>query len=560
MESENPWDVKSVYDLLVFKCPACIFLNSSKQKFVDHAFENHPESIASLLNVCDGSLEDILIPEENITEEDPLQDELEKFDKIDVDHMKLEANEEDSKIENEISHENYTEDDFSKNNLDYNEEHQHTDILSKPDDDTKEPSQICCKICGTTFINKYLLRSHMNNVHSNNEIVEDKPLNLEVTLRGFVCKTCDDLLLMSYYNLADHILLKHSSNSNHENLQETNCDTCQKEFANSDELNKHQAVKHCKFCYVCFQNFDNPKILISHLLNEHQRIETYCLKCQTFFENTKQKLEHMKNCPEKFQCPLCPHSANNRNMLKYHIKPTHLKKVFKKAFDCEECNVSFKKIETMRKHIRRVHEGIIDFVTCEKCGEKFKGEDVLKYHIKFVHNNERNHKCKICGLMVRTKFYLKKHIATVHEKQKNVQCDQCGKEFFDKWRLRGHIRDNHEEPEKKFQCERCEKSFKTRTCWKIHFERMHVENKKFPCTKCTRSYALKHELEDHISSIHEGIKKFKCNECTSVFTRADNLRTHVRTVHLGIKAFKCESCGKEFIRSKYLEKHKISCH
>ena len=551
MEYENPWDVKSVYDLLVFKCPACIFLNTSKQKFVNHAFEDHPESIASLLNVSDGSLEDVLIPEDHTGEED-----LENCDKTNIDPVKLEVYEGDVKQDTETNvNENYPDVELPKDDFKDVEESLETENISKLDDESNEN---CCKICGNSFKNKYILKHHMNVEHNDNKIIEDKQLRLELTLRGFICKTCDDTLFMSYHNLTNHVLLKHSSSLNQENLQDTICDKCCKEFSNRDEFSKHQAVEHCKFCYLCSQNFNSTKSLIAHLLQEHERFDTYCLKCEMFLKGTSQKLDHMKNCSEKFQCPLCPHSLSLRSTLKYHIRSEHSKAT--KTFDCVECNVSFKKIISLKKHMRRIHEGIIDFVTCDKCGEKFKGEDILRHHIKYVHNNEKDCKCGICGLMVQTKFALKKHIAAVHEKQKNVQCDQCGKEFFNKAGLLGHIKNAHEENQKQFQCEKCEKSFKSKTNLKLHFDRTHIDIKAFPCPKCDNSYVRKYLLEEHISNIHDGIKKFKCNECTSVFARADNLKTHVRVVHLGVKNFKCESCGKEFARSKYLERHKTSCH
>ena len=58
----NPWDLRSIYDLLVFKCPECFFDTPSKQSIINHACEDHPESISCLENITDGSLEDVLIP------------------------------------------------------------------------------------------------------------------------------------------------------------------------------------------------------------------------------------------------------------------------------------------------------------------------------------------------------------------------------------------------------------------------------------------------------------------------------------------------------------------
>ena len=62
---ENPWNIQSIYDLQYFNCPSCIFKNQSKQKFIDHAYEMHPDSIEHLYNIQDDSLTDITFPKNN---------------------------------------------------------------------------------------------------------------------------------------------------------------------------------------------------------------------------------------------------------------------------------------------------------------------------------------------------------------------------------------------------------------------------------------------------------------------------------------------------------------
>ena len=89
-------------------------------------------------------------------------------------------------------HENYHDDiELPKDDFKDVEESLETENISKLNDESKEN---CCKICGTSFRNKYILKHHMNVEHNDNKIIEDKPLSLELTLRGFVCNTCDDTL------------------------------------------------------------------------------------------------------------------------------------------------------------------------------------------------------------------------------------------------------------------------------------------------------------------------------------------------------------------------------
>ena len=57
--SKNPWAIKSIHDLQYYLCPGCDFKEKSKQTFVTHALEKHPEAKKNLFDVEDGSLNDV---------------------------------------------------------------------------------------------------------------------------------------------------------------------------------------------------------------------------------------------------------------------------------------------------------------------------------------------------------------------------------------------------------------------------------------------------------------------------------------------------------------------
>ena len=50
---ENPWSIQSIEEFQYFNCPSCFFKDKSKQGFVNHACENHPESIEHLKEIQD---------------------------------------------------------------------------------------------------------------------------------------------------------------------------------------------------------------------------------------------------------------------------------------------------------------------------------------------------------------------------------------------------------------------------------------------------------------------------------------------------------------------------
>ena len=61
---KSPWLIQSIYQVQFFICPDpdCSFKDHSKQQFVCHAYEFHPEAIDFLNNIQDGSLTDIDLP------------------------------------------------------------------------------------------------------------------------------------------------------------------------------------------------------------------------------------------------------------------------------------------------------------------------------------------------------------------------------------------------------------------------------------------------------------------------------------------------------------------
>ena len=95
LNSENSWEIKSLFNLQYFNCPSCDFKNQSKQAFIDHIFEQHQYAIHYLnTNIDDESLNDVNCPwntkdmikaEYHFNDADPLDNET--YESID-DHDK----------------------------------------------------------------------------------------------------------------------------------------------------------------------------------------------------------------------------------------------------------------------------------------------------------------------------------------------------------------------------------------------------------------------------------------------------------------------------------------
>ena len=58
----DEWKVHSLYEFQYFNCLGCSYKSKTKQEFVDHLYENHPEAILTLGNIKDDSLSDVTNP------------------------------------------------------------------------------------------------------------------------------------------------------------------------------------------------------------------------------------------------------------------------------------------------------------------------------------------------------------------------------------------------------------------------------------------------------------------------------------------------------------------
>ena len=86
-QMNNPWNIQSIYQLQYFNCPSCVFKNNSKQKFIIHAYEIHPESIDYLKNIDDKSLIDISLPWNVVVSDiktEPLDSEFLEYNEVPI--------------------------------------------------------------------------------------------------------------------------------------------------------------------------------------------------------------------------------------------------------------------------------------------------------------------------------------------------------------------------------------------------------------------------------------------------------------------------------------------
>ena len=115
--------------------------------------------------------------------------------------------------------------------------------------------------------------------------------------------------------------------------------------------------------------------------------------------------------------------------------------------------------------------------------------------------------------------------------------------------------------EKKCNCNKCEKAYKSPEELHEHFQIAHEKLKKFGCNTCGKEFTTNGNLATHIKTVHSG-KMVACedSDCCKMLTQVSNMKTHYKNVHLGQKAFQCPTCGLTFKEKANVKQHVDSIH
>ena len=227
------------------------------------------------------------------------------------------------------------------------------------------------------------------------------------------------------------------------------------------------------------------------------------------------------------------------------------------------------KSKDTKNTIREIH-------TCDFCGKEFKGEGFLKKHYKVAHDGlglkdePKSWPCDRCEKVFTTSAYqLKVHIQRVHEATRDHVCKICQKAFVASYKLNHHIRVVHE-GEKNHICTVCGRGFGTGSDMRKHIIVVHEKRKDFKCEyeSCNFECVDRPLLEAHLIKEHgkEEIINYKCESCEKGFKTHDGLTIHTRLVHQGVKVdkepgavvpkvFPCIACNKTFPKPYKLKKH-----
>ena len=212
--------------------------------------------------------------------------------------------------------------------------------------------------------------------------------------------------------------------------------------------------------------------------------------------------------------------------------------------------------------------------TCDICQKTCSSRAILSYHKLSIHGGERTRlKCDLCKKTFTSRKSLLSHLET-HQNIK-YKCNICGIERNYKNSLEKHINDQHNgtktrnTTEPKFQCNGCERKFKSlgalnKHTKHIHEKAIHEENQT-KCKMCNKNYKVRASLLRHIRMIHENQRssyyltskdKIKCQYCDQKINKS-NMVSHIKVSHT--KENNCQSCQKSFRSKGALGKHMQMC-
>ena len=279
---ENPWNIQSIYEFLYFNCPSCVFKISSKQEFIDHAYEIHPESIEYLTKINDNSLSGVTCPwNEVIYTKIKIEPEDKLYNTESIDNQAL------YEVKTEQLDDNLTEFKFKeqveidalegiqdplKQSINKNEEINYND-LQPLNSVNKRVRNHNCETCGKCFISKKDLSRHIAAVHEG--------------VKSHKCETCGKCYNRNF-DLQNHIKIIH------ENIKAFKCETCGRSFGHLKSLKVHIRSVHEEDrnhkCETCGKAFSDRSNLVKHMNALHEGVRHQCVTCNKFFSH-KHNLE-----------------------------------------------------------------------------------------------------------------------------------------------------------------------------------------------------------------------------------------------------------------------------
>ncbi|XP_044738885.1 zinc finger protein OZF-like [Chrysoperla carnea] len=200
------------------------------------------------------------------------------------------------------------------------------------------------------------------------------------------------------------------------------CESCGEQFQSHVDFRKHLKIHrkvHSHACKTCNREFSQKRNLNRHIKQKHpseyltrlkQTVELKnhfeCKICHKIYTRRGSLYKHMITHEEnKFLCNFCGKSFPQNNNLKIH-KLIHTEE---KPYKCKYCEKSFRHKSRCTLH-ELIHTGVKPH-ECDICHREFREKAHLVKHRR-IHTGDKPYKCNICEQSFRQQTHLKYHIFT----------------------------------------------------------------------------------------------------------------------------------------------------
>ncbi|XP_065224305.1 zinc finger protein 845-like [Planococcus citri] len=268
---------------------------------------------------------------------------------------------------------------------------------------------LVCNICRKHFSRQYTLKQHML-IHEG--------------VKPFKCTECGKSFSRKF-RMNQHIAVYHTPY----HTRPYNCDICGKRYAALFRLNTHKRLAG----HYCSSKLFKTSADVDDGAIVEERDSPTVLGAKKVKKLASSKRKKNSNPSQFFVCDVCNRSCSTRRGLIRHFS---LHEALKPAFKCAECDKSFPRKQSMKRHIILVHindeRSLGSYYYCAHCKYRCQSKESLVYHIKREHVSNLSldeFGCSICGKTFSESSKRRRHEQTFHVEKKRFCCMNCGNRY-----------------------------------------------------------------------------------------------------------------------------------